>query len=283
MVDSLILKAQKNEITEYKIYSYLSKKIKEGYNKKILKKIADDELKHYNFWKGLSKKDVKANCLKVYLYIFLSTIFGLSFTLKFMEQGENLAIKVYNTLKNKYKISSIIKDEHKHERQLLNLIKEEKIEYAGSIVLGLNDALVELTGALAGLTFALQNAHIVAISGFIIGIAASLSMAASGYLYSKEENKKSPLKSALYTGVAYVITVLLLISPYVFLHNLYYALASTLSIAILIIATYTFYITTAKNLKFWRRFLEMAIISLTVAVISFGIGFIVRRWFGVEV
>ncbi|MBU2639530.1 MAG: VIT1/CCC1 transporter family protein [Nanoarchaeota archaeon] len=283
MVEDLILKAQKNEITEYKIYSYLSKKIKEGYNKKILKKIADDELKHYNFWKRLSKKDVKANFLRVYWYIFLATVFGLSFTLKFMENGENMAVKIYNGLKNKYKINSIIKDERVHERRLLNLIKEEKIEYAGSIVLGLNDALVELTGALAGLTFALQNAHIVAISGFIIGIAASLSMAASGYLSSKEGGEKNPLKSALYTGIAYVITVLLLIAPYVFLHTLYLALASTLTIAILIIAGYTFYITTAKNLKFWRRFLEMTIISLTVALITFSIGFLVRRWFGIEV
>ena len=165
----------------------------------------------------------------------------------------------------------------------MNLIKEEKIEYAGSIILGLNDALVELTGALAGLTFALQNAHIIAISGFIIGIAASLSMAASGYLSSKEREEKKPIKSAVYTGVAYVITVLLLISPYLILHNLYAALASTLTIAILIIAGYTFYITTAKNLKFWRRFLEMAIISLTVAAITFGMGVIARKWFGVEI
>ncbi|MBS3150808.1 VIT1/CCC1 transporter family protein [Candidatus Woesearchaeota archaeon] len=278
-----VLKAQKNEITEHKIYSWLSKKIKEGDNKKILKKISDDELKHYNYWKKITKKDVKANCFKVYWYIFLSTVFGLNFTLKFMEQGEKLAIEVYNRLKGRYKILDFIKDEHRHESQLLNLIKEEKIEYAGSIILGLNDALVELTGALAGLTFALQNAHIIAISGFIIGIAASLSMAASGYLSSKEREEKKPIKSAVYTGVAYVITVLLLISPYLILHNLYAALASTLTIAILIIAGYTFYITTAKNLKFWRRFLEMAIISLTVAAITFGMGVIARKWFGVEI
>ena len=73
-----VLKAQKNEITEHKIYSWLSKKIKEGDNKKILKKISDDELKHYNYWKKITKKDVKANCFKVYWYIFLSTVFGLN-------------------------------------------------------------------------------------------------------------------------------------------------------------------------------------------------------------
>ena len=163
------------------------------------------------------------------------------------------------------------------------MIKEERVEYAGSIVLGLNDALVELTGALSGLTFALQNGKIIAITGFITGVAASMSMAASGYLSSRENKDKAPAKSGVYTGVAYIITVLLLILPYLFLQNVYTALAIMLGIAILIIAGYTFYISTAKNLRFGRRFTEMAIISITVAVISFLIGLIIRNVFMVKV
>ena len=285
MVDVSILKAQRNEITEFKIYSFLSKKIKDKENKKVLEHVANDEKRHYEYWKKLSKKDVKANSLKVFWYVLLARIFGLSFTLKFMERGENLAIKVYNKLKDKYGISSMIKDEQKHEKEVLDLIKEEKIAYAGSIVLGLNDALVELTGALAGLTFALQNNKLIAMTGFIIGIAASLSMAASGYLSSREEesDEKNPVKSAIYTGVAYVVTVLLLITPYLIFSSVYTALIVTLCIAVFIIGGYTFYITTAKNLKFGRRFIEMALISLTVAIISFGIGILMRKWFGVEV
>ena len=42
-----------------------------------------------------------------------------------------------------------------NESALLQLLDEEKLRYTGSIVLGLNDVLVELTGALAGLTLAL--------------------------------------------------------------------------------------------------------------------------------
>ena len=86
--------------------------------------------------------------------------------------------------------------------------------YLGSIVLGLNDALVELTGVLAGLTLALQNSRIIVVSGLIIGLAASLSMAASEYLSTKAEaNGRSPGVSAFYTGIAYLITVLFLIFP----------------------------------------------------------------------
>ena len=282
-VDKLILRAQKNEITEYYIYSKLANKIKEENNKKILKKIANDELKHYNIWKKYSKKEIKPNFFRVYWYIFLSSILGLSFGLKLMEKGEKLAKEVYKKIDGKFPLASFIKDEHGHEKKLLDLIKEERVEYAGSIVLGLNDALVELTGALSGLTFALQNGKIIAITGFITGVAASMSMAASGYLSSREDDNKTPKKSAIYTGVAYIATVLLLILPYLLLDNIYLSLVIMLSIAIFIIAGYTFYISTAKELKFGRRFLEMAVISITVAVISFLIGLIIRNVFMVKI
>jgi vacuolar iron transporter family protein len=156
-------------------------------------------------------------------------------------------------------------------------------KYSGSMILGLNDALVELTGALAGLTFALQNNKIIVVTGLIIGIAASLSMAASEYLSSKEEKHKKPLKSATYTGIAYLITVLLLISPYFLISNIYTALISMLIIAILIIAFYNLYMAKIKNLKFWPKFTQMLIISLTVALISFLVGYLIRIYVGVEV
>ena len=275
--------AQRNEITEHIIYSKLAEKIEDKNNKKILKQISDDELTHYKFWKSITKKEAKPKIFFIYWYVFISRLFGLSFGLKLMEKGEGSSINFYDKLRDKVKgLDSMIKDEHKHEKLLLNLLSEERFEYASSIVLGLNDALVELTGALAGLTLALQNGKIIAVIGLITGIAASMSMAASGYLSSKEEAiSKSPKKSALYTGIAYVITVILLVFPYIVFKNVYFALILTLVISILIIAGYTFYITTAKSQKFSKRFAEMAIISLTVAVISFIIGYLLRKFISV--
>ena len=220
-------------------------------------------------------------------YIFVSRLFGLSFGLKLMEKGEALISEAYGRLKDKFpEAGFMMADEQKHEKELLDILREERVEYAGSMVLGLNDALVELTGALTGLTFALQNGKIIAITGLITGIAASMSMAASSYLSSKEEvhqnENKNPIKSAFYTGIAYIITVGLLVLPYFAFKNLYLALGTMLTISILIIFGYTFYITTAKSLKFWRRFSEMAIISLTVAIISFGVGWFLRHFLGVD-
>ena len=281
----LLLKSQKNEITEYHIYSQLANRIKENRNKKLLKQIADDELKHYGMFKKHTKQDIKPSWFKIKIYYLMALLLGLSFTLKFMENNEKNAIKTYQDIPSELK-RHIVKDESRHEHELLNLISERKIEYAGSIVLRLNDALVELTGALAGLTFALRNGKMIAMIGFITGFAASLSMAASEYLSSKEEegdSTKSPLRASIYTGITYLITVFILISPFFLLNNVYLALGIMLTITITIVALYTFYITTAKNQKFWKRFAEMALISLGVAIISFGIGLLVRKYFGVDV
>jgi vacuolar iron transporter family protein len=287
-VKTLLLKMQKNEITEYHIYTKLAASTKKEKNKEIIASIGKEELEHYEKLKKVTKREVKPNRVKVMFYVVISKLFGLSFGLKLMERGEILASLFYNSCKEgEVDLSALSMDEQKHEKALLDILSEERLEYAGSIVLGLNDALVELTGALAGLTFALQNNRLIALAGMVTGFAASLSMAASGYLSSKEEagegNGKSPLKAALYTGIAYVFTVIFLIIPYFVFSNVFFSLAATMLIAIIIIFLYTFYITTAKGLKFWKRFLEMALISLTIAVIGFFAGLGLKLFLGVDV
>ncbi len=183
-----ILTAQRNEITEHFIYQKLAQSIKNPKNKEILQGISEDELRHYNVWKGYTEEDVKPSKFNLWKYLFISRVFGITFGMKLMEKGEQKAQISYGEL---YEFApeakAIEEEEEKHEKELINLIDEERLKYAGSVVLGLNDALVELTGALAGFTLALQNTHLIAAMGLITGIAASLSMAASEYLSTKTE------------------------------------------------------------------------------------------------
>lgn len=280
----VVLSAQRNEITEHLIYEKLSQSTNDPHNKEILKRISIDELAHHDFWKEYTNEDVKPNKLKIWTYYLISRILGITFGIKLMEKGEGQAQKTYgNILASVPAAKSIIEDEEEHEGQLIDLIDEERLRYVGSMVLGLNDALVELTGALAGLTFALQNTRVTAMVGLITGIAASLSMAASEYLSTKtEEDKKSPLKASVYTGSAYVITVLFLIFPYLVFTNLYLCLGLTILNAIIVIFIFTFYISVAKDISFKNRFLEMALISLGIAALTFTIGFIIRIFFNIE-
>ena len=165
------------------------------------------------------------------------------------------------------------------------MLDEERLKYVGAMVLGLNDALVELSGTLAGLTLALANTRVVAMAGIITGVSATLSMAASNYLAQRADGQSDALKSSIYTGVAYLVTVICLVLPYLLLpHDMYLpALAVMLGIVILIILFFNYYIAVAKSQPFGKRFAEMAAISLGVAVISFIIGIAAKALLGVDI
>lgn len=278
---SKILQFQRKEITEHIIYQKLSNRSSLDNNKKILRSIAADELSHYNFWKEFTKKQVNPHWIKIFFYYYIAKFLGINFGIRLMEGGENAAQMDYHELGMAagQGVEKIIEDEERHERELMQLIDKQELKYTSSIILGLNDALVELTGVLAGFTFALQNTRLIAIVGFITGIAASLSMSASGYLSSKEEESKSPLKSSIYTGLAYLFTVILLIAPYFIFESPYTSLLAVIIIVIGIIFAFNFYISVAKELSFKKRFFEMIFISLGVAILNFIIGTAIRKYF----
>lgn len=276
---------QRTEITEYHIYKRLAGRVKSVENAKILDQIAEDELRHYNGWKKYTNQEIKPNWLAVWFYYAVSMIFGFTFGVKLMEQGEEAAQKNYDAVAASVPEAEQYRDEEDaHEQQLLGMLDEERLQYAGSVVLGLNDALVELTGALAGLTLALQNVKLIALSGLITGIAASLSMAASEYLSTRsEKTTKNPVRAAIYTGIAYITTVALLVLPYLIFENYILDLVIALTTGVIIIAVFNYYISVAKGESFRERFVEMAGLSLGVALFSFIIGYFIRLWLGIEI
>jgi VIT1/CCC1 family predicted Fe2+/Mn2+ transporter len=280
-----IVSYQNNEITEHFIYKRLSEKIKDPHNKKVIENIAREEYRHYEFFKSISKRDIKPNRFKIFFYIFLANIFGITFALKFMEFGEDIAQGNYEKISATVpELEKISNDEDRHEREILSLLDEERLRYVSSMILGLSDALVELTGTLAGLTFALRNTSLVALSGLITGIAAALSMAASEYLSTKaEEGEKNPVKASIFTGITYIVAVLFLIFPYFIFKDYTVSFLFTLLVAVLLVLVFNFYISVAKELDFKKRFFEMILIILIVSVITFGIGILIRVFLGVQV
>jgi VIT1/CCC1 family predicted Fe2+/Mn2+ transporter len=276
---------QETEITEYHIYSRLARRAVSDENRKLLEKIAEDERRHAIFWQEYSNETIKPNRVKVFFYTMAARILGFTFAVKLMEKGEEKAQENYRSVIEAIPESeAIFQEEIEHEKELLEFLDEDLLRYIGSIVLGLNDALVELTGALAGLTLALQNTRLIAMTGLITGLAAALSMGASEYLSTKsEETNRNPLRASIYTGSAYVVTVLILILPYLILPNYYVNLGFTLLGAVLIIASFNYYLSVAKDLSFKRRFIEMIILSFGVALFSFIIGYLIRTFLRVDV
>jgi VIT1/CCC1 family predicted Fe2+/Mn2+ transporter len=281
----LLEAAQRTEITEHRIYRSLARVTRDPHNQQILERISAEELGHYEILKNITGKDVPPDPLRVGWYYLLARLLGLTFSVKLMESGEVSAQEFYRKLGTwEPAVLDLIPDEDTHEKELIGMIDEERLLYVGALVLGLNDALVELTGTLAGLTLALQDTRLIALAGLITGVAASLSMAASEYLSTKSEGGTlNPVKASTYTGVAYLITVLLLISPYLLLTDYRVSFLATLVFAILVIAIFTYYIAVSRDLSFKRRFGEMAAISLGVALVSFMIGALIRIFLNINV
>jgi VIT1/CCC1 family predicted Fe2+/Mn2+ transporter len=276
------------EKTEMEVYRRLANREKNSENKKIFEKISLQENNHYNILKEKTNEDVNYSIIRVQFHVLTAIFLGLTFSLKLMEKIEQNAAAEYRDLG----YDDIAKEEDEHEKELLSLLEEDALNYLSSIILGLSDALVELTGALAGLTLAFQELRIVALAGLVTGISASFSMAASEFLATKEENEnRSPIKAALFTGLSYIVTVLLLVTPYLILDSdnqvifglepHIQALIITFIIGLFIIALFNFYVSVAQDKSFKGKFIEMGLILLVVTFISFIIGLVLRESFGI--
>lgn len=287
--EEILVSQLRNELTEAAVYARLAELDKDGKNREILAGISADESAHARVISGILSQTVKPSAFKVAWMVACARIFGLTFVLKLMERGENSAGRTYREIASSYpQLASIADDEDRHENELIGLLNDERLNNMGAIVLGLNDALVELTGALAGFTFALGEPVKIAKLGLITGLAAAMSMAASAFLSARAdaqagnagdgENCESAgaVKAALYTGIAYVLTVLLLVAPYVLLSSATLALAVMLLAALGIIAFFNFYLSVARETSFKSGFLMMAGISTAVALVSYGFGYLLR-------
>lgn len=281
-----------NEYRDYAVYKELARVETVPSFKKILEELVEHEAKDFEFWKGISKKkEFRMSSMSLFFYRLMRNVLGLTFTAQFLEGREKEAQKAYKeyikTVTDpaiKKRIKNIIEHEQYHERVLIDHIKEDRVKFVSSIVLGLNDGLIELTGALTGFAFALQNALLVALAGSITGISASMSMAASAYLQARhEENGKNPVTAAIYTGLSYLVVVIILIAPFLLLPNEKVALGVMLTLVLIIIASVSFYSSVLMERKYSAQFGEMFLFSAGVAFVAFLLGLGLRALIGVEV
>ena len=282
----LVKKAQIDEEQGAILYAFMAKREKNEENKKLLEQMSKDEKAHAEVWKNITKKDLKPSKFSILWFKILTVVMGFTFVVKTMQKKESLAQYGYEQMQKELpEAAKMLEDERRHEKELYNMLDEERLHYIGAMVLGLNDALVELTGAIAGVTFALANTRLVALTGIITGVSATFSMAASNYLAERADNNPKALKSSIYTGVAYLITVICLVLPYLlFPTNMYVAaLICMIAIVVLLVFVFNYYIGIVKSEPFLPKFIEMSAISLSVALIAFLIGWGAKVLFNLDV
>jgi VIT1/CCC1 family predicted Fe2+/Mn2+ transporter len=275
----------KGEMEGAALYGRVAGFVKKASDRETLLAIAREEESHARVFASYAGEEPSVNRFRIGWYAFLARLLGYTFVLKLLEKGEDKSIAAYSEpLKAVPEMPDFLEEEKRHEDQLVEILDEERLKYVGDIVLGMNDALVELTGALAGYTLAMRNTGMIAMAGLITGISATLSMASSGFLSAREAGEKDAVKSSMYTGVAYLITVAILIAPYLIAPRDGYfgALAAMLVLALLIIAAFNSYVSVARDRSFRKGFLGMAAISLGVAGICFLVGIVVKNVLGID-
>lgn len=281
---NVLVNAQRFEATEYEIYQRLLKIKKNEKNRQVFESLAQGSKKHAEYWEKITGVKVAPSKFKILIYIMIFRIFGLAFGTRFMEQSEKKAEKMITEIIKIYPEHSwILAEEKIHEQKLFSLIDEDRLHYLGSVALGANDAIVSTVGTAAGLSIALSSVHLIGMTSIISGATAALSMSASSYIstLSEKTNNKKPILAGVYTGITYIITVIILVIPYFVVEERYPALFVTLFVSTIIIALLSFYLSIIQQASFLKRFLQNVSLSIGIAIISFIIGYLVNVLFGV--
>ncbi len=285
----------RDELFAFRLYSALADRLPKGSSRKMLTELASEERSHVDFWvgvAGLDEAELRPSRVRHWLLVTASVVLGPAFTIRWLERGEDKAIETYKrllddgklTAAQRRRVAKMLREEEEHEQLLESGVEDERRVYLGAAVLGLNDALVELTGGLTGLVSSISDPKLIGFAALVVGIAASMSMAASNFLSVDigEESGLRPGKAAAYTGIAYIFVVVGLVMPFFVLEDRRVALAISWASAIAIIAAFSFYSSVMQSRPFLRRFALMLALGVGVAVISFGIGHALGTLIGIE-
>ncbi|MGL4402697.1 MAG: VIT1/CCC1 transporter family protein [Fusobacteriaceae bacterium] len=281
-----IKKYQALEKLHWNLYIGFSRNEKNRENRSLLDELSIIEKRHYKELTKILGSGCEISKIYLNFLIRLGRILGIRFVIKYVEKKENNVKEkiIYLYKKNNIPIPELFL-ENDMEKEVINRLYDEKLLYVSAILLGMNDALVEFSGALAGYTLAIQNTRAIGVIGMITGIAAALSMSIAEYMAIKEDLKShlNCNKAAVYTGIAYIIAVTLLVSPYFFEINRFFSLGLTVSVDIFLVFIFNYYIAITTEGKLWEKFSRMTIIVLSVAFISFAVGYLAQIFLGMKI
>lgn len=281
-----------DEYIDHIVYKELASAEGNEEMKKILMKFSEQEYRHYQFWSSIAGEcKVRVPGWKIRLFKLSRKLLGLTFTLKYLERHEKDVIDSYRSyLKylesdSRRELEEIIRDEEEHERTLLAGLNENIVRYLSFIALGLADAIVEITGVHAGFLGATKETLVAGIAGLIVGVSAAFSMSGAAYLQAKAEAgeaRENPGKSAIVTGVSYLIAVIVLALPYFLTQHQITAFIISVVLAIIIVSGFTFYNSVLNEKEFKGELLENLMILFGTAIIAYLFGEVIGDLFGLQ-
>ncbi len=283
-LEKLAAKSARDEHTDGAVYQMLSRHEKNPAFKKALESLASGEQSHYEFWKQYTREtQFKINRLKVYLTLLFRVALGLTFTMKFLERHEDAVHQRYRSMlenipaSDKARFEAMLEEEEHQEAFIMGEIHEGRVKYMSFIVLGLADAVVEISGIHAGSLGIYNRTELAGLAGVIAGMAASIAMASAAYAQAKQGFEGSAKWSAIYTGVSYMFTAIFLALPYFLTGSMFMALGFSLFVGVVLVAMMTYYDTVISARKFRRQFAEIAGIIFAASLILFIAGTLIRE------
>jgi len=291
-IDKIALEACKDEYKDYLVYSRLAR-FNRNRNPKFSEtfaRLAGKEKAHYDFWKKYSpQKEPRSSKWGAALIIIISILFGTTFAIKYLEKHEIKTIEKYRAIapfvpeEEKAFFSEMIVEEEEHEHNFRNEIQSSYIRYFSFIILGLADAIVEISGIHAGSLGIYDSTKLTGLAGIVAGAAASLAMASAAYAQAKQGFQGSASMSAAFTGISYFISAVLLATPYFITKDMIDAVSMSLTFAIIILAVTNYYNSVISEKGFTKDFIEMVGITLGATVVLFLFGEAIRSLFGITI
>jgi VIT1/CCC1 family predicted Fe2+/Mn2+ transporter len=286
----IAIESAQNEYKDYAVYAALARREKNPVSRKALKVMAESEKSHFEFWKKYAPRTVpKISRLKIWLHVFLRAFLGLTFTLKFHERHEHSVVVSYKSVfglipaVDRSEFESMLQDEEQHEAYLMGQVREERVKYISFVVLGLADAVVEISGIHAGSLGVYTKTELAGLAGVVAGMAASISMASAAYAQAKQGFEGSAKWGAIYTGISYMVTAIFLALPYFLTGSMVFALGASVTLGVVLVAMLTYYNAVVSTKGFARQFGELSAIILGASFALYLAGTLIRQLLGIVI
>lgn len=274
-----------DELSTYLLYERLASVERPPLSEE-LKKAAEQERGHYEFWRGLLGDDVQCSPRgPPRLFNLMYKLFGPVFTLQALERREANAAKEYREFLPRMPeelrptLEKIIADEEGHESEFLKGLTDVRVRYLGFVALGMADAITELVGVYAGFLGATARTFIVGLAGLLVGFSAAISMAAAAFLQARQEGAARPGLSAAATGISYFVTALLLGIPYLLFNSNAAALATSVIIGVAALTVFHYYSAVVNGTSVARELSVSLLILLGATAAGFIFGDVIGRAF----
>lgn len=277
-----------DEWSDYTLYERLSNTVDgDSPFSGVLKALSETEHGHYEFWrKYVPDEEPRLAKLKLYWVLFLRRFFGLTFATRYLDRHEASVVWEYTGLaemipeEDRAAFDAMVADEKEHEKAFAMKVESSAVAYISFVVLGLADALVEISGIHAGWLGLFEKTEIAGLAGVIAGGAASLAMASAAFAQAKQGGFKGSARlSAAYTGVSYFVTAIMLATPYFLTSTMVIALGGSLTLAVIILAVTTWYSVVIQEKVFLRDFIEILLILFATTFVVFVLGYAVSAAF----